>query len=499
MITAPRNRFRVLLACLAAAAALATAPAQADDAAPAEDLVLSARFAAPVGAAIAEVGLTQTETAGEGELRTPESYHMKYRFWRTAADALTANYVIWAFNRYIREGGENPEFRVSWDSIHENLKAGFEWDDNNFSTNHFLHPYHGSLYMTGARANGYTFWQSIPWVWMGSWHWEYMGEVNHGSINDWVNTSMGGIALGEALTRLAAMITDNERRNGRGSRELAGFLVAPVRGFNRMLTGEAFAVHQNPPDRYPDHGGMYFDAGLRALGEERLWRASSTKAFIRFGANYGDPFNEPMEKPFDHFDFGIHINFDNAPHHIAQIKGVGYLYGGEVRRTERTQHILAAFQHFDYVDNEAFTFGNQAVGASFLSRFVTERGFETRTAVHLNAVVMGAAKSDYFSISGREYDYGPGVGFKFYASFGRDGREYLSLAHASFYIHSVNGNVADHYLQASTARATVPIREFFNFGAEYILYVADRNYRDFPDVYARNPELRAYVSWILGK
>ena len=39
---------------------------------------------------------------------------------------------------------------------------GFEWDDNNFATNHFLHPYHGAVYFTGARANGYTFWAINP-------------------------------------------------------------------------------------------------------------------------------------------------------------------------------------------------------------------------------------------------------------------------------------------------------------------------------------------------
>jgi len=37
------------------------------------------------------------------------------------------------------------------------------------------------------------------------------------------------------------------------------------------------------------------------------------------------------------------------------------------------------------------------------------------------------------------------------------------------------------------------------FGSEYVLYLADRHYADYPDVHTRNPELRAYVSWILDK
>jgi len=58
-----------------------------------------------------------------------------------------------------------------------------------------------------------------------------------------------------------------------------------------------------------------------------------------------------------------------------------------VSRSDRAEHILAAYQHYDYLDNEAFTFGGQSIGASFLSRFMTERGFETRTEFHANAII----------------------------------------------------------------------------------------------------------------
>jgi hypothetical protein len=435
--------------------------------------------------------------AGAGDtLLAPEAFHLKHRFRRTAIGVLANNYVQWAFCRYIREGGTLAEFRVSWKSIAENVKAGFEWDDNNFSTNHFNHPYTGTLYFNSARANGYDFWQSVPWAFAGSWHWEYMGEANHGAINDWINTSVGGIAFGEALWRLSTMVLDNTARgNGRAWREIGGFAVAPTRGFNRLLTGEAFEVHQNPPDRFPEHGGMRLDVGARVLGDERLWKASSSKLFLRLSANYGDPFLDTMERPFDHFDFTFHLNFDNAPHRIAQIKSMGYLFGSEVSRSERAQHILAAYQHFDYVDNEAFTYGAQSVGASFLSRFLTDRGFETRTEFHANAIILGASKSDYFSISGREYDYGSGVGYKFNASIGR----YFSLGHSGAYIYSLNGNAAQHFLNLSYLRATIPIRDYFVFGSEYVLYLADRHYADYPDVHTRNPELRAYVSWVLDK
>jgi hypothetical protein len=438
---------------------------------------------------------------GPGDtLRSPESFYLHHRFLRTATDVLLANYVQWAFCRYIREGGTLAEFRISWESIAENLKAGLEWDDNHFSTNSFNHPYAGSLYFTSARANGYDYWESIPWAFAGSWHWEYMCEANHGAFNDWINTSIGGVALGESLFRLSTMVLDNTATgNGRVMRELGGFLLTPMRGFNRLVTGEAFDVHANPPDRYPAYGGMRLDVGARVLGDERLWTSSSAKIFFRFAAVHGDPFREEMNRPFDHFNFVFHVNHDNKPHSIAQITSVGYLFGNEVSRTERAQHILAAYQHSDYLDNEAFTYGAQSFGASFLSRFLTERGFETRTEFHTNAIILGASKCDYFSISGREYDYGPGVGYKFNASFGRGGREYFSVGHAGAYIYSINGNDAQHFLNTTYLRASVPIRDYFVFGSEYVVYLADRRYAAYDDVHTRNPELRAYVSWILDK
>ena len=228
---------------------------------------------------------------GTGTLRTPESYHKG--FWLTLLDLVVVNEIIWIYNRYIREGGENLGFRKSWKTFTNNLNNGFEWDDNNFSTNHFLHPYHGSLYFTGARSQGYDFWQSVPWAFAGSWYWEYAGEAHQPSINDWINTSVGGMALGEGLHRMSNLVLDNtDTGSSRTWREIGGFLVAPVRGFNRLITGEAFEVHANPVDRHPSSLAANFSLGLRSLGQNDLWTDNETRLFMRFFAKYGDPFED---------------------------------------------------------------------------------------------------------------------------------------------------------------------------------------------------------------
>ena len=65
---------------------------------------------------------------------------------RALAEVIGTNLAIWTYDRYIRENGTNPGFRIGFNSWQENFNNGFEWDDNNFKTNQFAHPYHGSMY-----------------------------------------------------------------------------------------------------------------------------------------------------------------------------------------------------------------------------------------------------------------------------------------------------------------------------------------------------------------
>ena len=102
-----------------------------------------------------------------------DTFFVRKNHLRTGVEVVGLNTLIWFYDRYIREGGTNPGFRIGFNSWSENLANGFEWDDNNFTTNHFAHPYHGSLYFNAERSNGYDFWESIPWTFGGSFLWDY--------------------------------------------------------------------------------------------------------------------------------------------------------------------------------------------------------------------------------------------------------------------------------------------------------------------------------------
>jgi len=157
------------------------------------------------GAALAEL-----RPQGEGVPAPPK------RLLLGATEVMAVNLLVWSYNRYVADafdaypGGDTIYWaHVSPDSWRKNLQEGFDWDDNQFSNNQIAHPYHGSLYFNAARSNGFGYWESWPFAFLGSWTWEYFGETYRPAYNDWLNTSLGGIALGEMLFRASTMVTDN--------------------------------------------------------------------------------------------------------------------------------------------------------------------------------------------------------------------------------------------------------------------------------------------------
>ncbi len=129
---------------------------------------------------------------------------------------------------------------ISLNSIKENFKHGFIWDNGVLGTNTFLHPYNGSLYFNAGRANGFNR-QSELFAIGGSAMWELFVECEYPSTNDIIATPIGGAVLGETLFRASDAVLD-DRSGGweRFGREAAAFVLSPIRGLNRIITGDAW-------------------------------------------------------------------------------------------------------------------------------------------------------------------------------------------------------------------------------------------------------------------
>jgi hypothetical protein len=266
-----------------------------------------------------------------------------------------------------------------------------------------------------------------------------------------------------------------------------------MRGVNRMLSGEWSRVGPNPPGRFPSRLALKLDAGLRTVGEDKVWEADTTRAFLELQGLYGDPFHGDCRKPFDSIELGALLNFSDATV-LGGVKAHGLLGASELKRTESAHHLLGCFLNFDYTNTYAYEVGQQSLGAGLLSRFPQTPLGTVGTEVHLNGIILGGVGSDYENYTGREYDYGPGASVEIVASLIRGGWPWLTLRHGQYWVHTLNGTPGEHHLSLTRIQLGVPIARHLEVGVQYLLYLAENDYRDLPDTHERFPEVRASIT-----
>src|SRR5512137_1583310 len=74
-----------------------------------------------------------------------------------AAEVAGINLGVWAFLLYF---GNAFYSYISWETIEQNIRDGWEWDRSRYFVNFYHHPYHGYLYYSAGRANGLDYWGS---------------------------------------------------------------------------------------------------------------------------------------------------------------------------------------------------------------------------------------------------------------------------------------------------------------------------------------------------
>ena len=429
-----------------------------------------------------------------------DAWGARKNFALATAEIAGINGFVWAFNEFVTQGNFTVQSPRTW---LDNLRHGFEWDDNHFVNNAFAHPYHGNLYYNIARSNGFTYWESVPFSLMGSLFWECCGENHRMAINDWINTGIGGSAIGEVLYKVTSTILDNQATGTeRVLRETATFLLNPFRGFNRLVSGRASRVGPNPPDRSPIGGlSNRLTVGTRTVGEGRLGNNSQTNVMFETDFRYGNFLDSAVRKPFDAFVLSFQLNFgEEGKSALGRIAILGNLYSTDLKRSEKVTTRFSVMQHFDYWNNRAFEFGAQSFGA----RFSTGRRLSDNAQLQLHAeplaILLGAVNSEYAFLAElpvaereREYDYGPGAGLRASGNLTVKGTRVAEALYWLNWIHTLNGAEGNHLVHIAALRVGVPIAGTFGLGADWVLFLRNSYFTNFTNVTQRVPQFRAYA------
>jgi hypothetical protein len=344
--------------------------------------------------------------------------------WKAALEAFAINVGVQCFDQFVM----NEEFaKISFHSIKHNIETGFVWDNDQFSTNLFAHPYHGGLYFNAARSHGMNFWESVPYSFCGSLMWETTCEIEPPAINDLMATTFGGVAIGEVTHRVSNLVFD-DRLSGfpRFMREFLGTLICPIKGLNRILSGDAWRV-RGKYYKYHDYQrspiSFSLSAGYRYLADNNTLFRGEGNPYVRFNLVYGNPFDGETTKPYDYFTLDATFGLSSNQPLITGLHLLGRLWSVPVEVSKGTEMEFGIFQHFNYYDSQPVKDGTSLVpyriseaasfGPGIIYRFPQVGNltrFEQR--VFLDGILLGGSLTDYYNVIDRDYNMGSGYSVK---------------------------------------------------------------------------------------
>ena len=317
---------------------------------------------------LAEAGLTfryphnanrPTAVVHRSEDKTPADSLMapglgKKHPWWALGQVTGVNAFVHFFDRIIT----NQDFAQT--TLHtwgENFKNGFVWDNDVFSTNLFMHPYHGNLYFNSARSQGLSFWEAAPYAMIGSLEWEFLGEIEPPAINDLIATTFGGICIGEITNRVSRIFLDDSKRGWpRFWRELGATIFNPMGTLKRLATGDAWTVRSNHY-RYHDYNRnpveISISAGDRYLADNGELFKGEHNPYINFAMKYGDPINEDEHNaPYDFFETELVFGLSANQPILNQVHLMGRLWSTPMIERKNIRAEFGLYQHFDYFDSK---------------------------------------------------------------------------------------------------------------------------------------------------
>lgn len=416
-------------------------------------------------------------------------------FWLSVGDVVIMQLVPFGISNFVTDEVWANVGPQTWAN---NFNYPWQWDDNDFQNNQFAHSYQGAGYYNAARTNGYNFWASSLWPVGGSLMWEYFFEAWAPAPNDFVNTAVGGIVMGETLYRLSRLTLDNTATGSeRVWREIGGALLNPVGGLNRLLRGDTHRVSANPPEWRPSAILGVLDVGYRQstssfTGSDAT--EDSKQLNISLLLSYGDPAKDLSGAPFSYFAFRADLAGPTTGTVVNQFSARGSLAAWPLDQKRR--HQVALSLEYDYFNNPAFIYGGQSIQLGLVS--VIGKPGKTwwgQTNLLFNGVILGAVQSDYYeTLEGRNYDYGPGLGAIASGRLLYKNRLQGTAAYTGLWIHTIDGTQSAHYQDALLLEGRYWLSRGIGIGGSYTVYNRRSDYSSLPEVEEASSFVRLFLS-----
>lgn len=450
------------------------------------------------------------------------SYYGKKNFWRPMAEIIGLNAGLLAYDRFVLN---TPGSKVTLESMRRNLTSGFKWDSDMLGTNTFLHPYHGGLYFNAARSNGYNFWQSEIFAAAGSLTWELFGECEYPSTNDFICTPIGGAVIGETTFRASDAVLD-DRATGwqRFGREAAAFIISPMRGFNRIVTGQAWRVRSTSGHIFGTPPFAFrLSLGPDMLVYQKNFKKSVAGVSLQLDLEYGRRF-EPTLKPYDYFTVRAEVQKAKSQPMLSRLSIKGRLLGKDVYAGKNSSASIGFYQHYDYFDSDTidalgkvpYKLGIPAsVGAGGMFQHKKDSTWSIDCHLHTNLVILGGILSDHYQTNKRNYNWASGFSIKtgvnwvfnhgrtslsfnndFFSLYTWKGyAEGTNLAKINYRTFNVMGDKSHSFFNVSELRFDTRI--WHNLYASFVLenFARLTKYRDFDDVRTSSMSFRTMLSY----
>ena len=419
--------------------------------------------------------------------------------WIPLAEVVGINVGIWAFNRYVTDASHAY---ISWESVKNNFKNGWDWDADNLLTNMWAHPFQGSMYYNFARSSGYGYYTSLGVTAFGSFQWEFFMETEPPAINDFIMTSFGGAMYGEMFYRMSNMIL-NESLSGasRTWNEIGAGVFNPARLMNRLFYGRtARVIEPKLYERNPRVGEIGF--GMNNVADGTDFQDGDKNGMLTFEYLYGNPFKSTTYKPMDYFHFWMALNFGGNQPALGQFRIHGIVAGKQKTFSNKHKLIWGLFQYIDYMHNSVYEIAGYSIAPGIAWRSPKSEKHLYVANLNVGFMPMGAANSEYAPNhevpsldSARTYNMGPGASARLSFTYVYSDLLEFSLKYSFWWVHTAQGAPGDEYIGLLQPKLIFHVYKDWYVGLQYLLYHRKGVYDDYPNVDLRNNEQRLFISW----